>query len=125
MSYLAIKHLHLSCVTLSLILFISRGLLVLRGLPIQNRFLKVAPHIVDSTLLAAAIALAYQSQQYPLQQPWLTAKVIALMIYIGLGTIALKRGRTLESKRAAFIAALLVFAYIVAVALTRSATLGY
>lgn len=99
--------------------------MVLRGWPIQNRFFKVVPHIVDSTLLAAAITLAYQSQQYPFVLSWLTAKVIALVIYIGLGTIALKRGRSLQSKRAAFVAALMVFAYIIAVALTRSATLGY
>ena len=45
--------------------------------------------------------------------------MIGLVAYIGLGTVALKRGRTRAGRAAAFFAALATFAYIVSVAVTR------
>ena len=59
------------------------------------------------------------SRQYPFVEPWLTAKLLALLLYIGLGTIALKRGKTKGIRIAAYVGALATFGYIVAVALTR------
>jgi uncharacterized membrane protein SirB2 len=59
------------------------------------------------------------SRQYPFVSAWLTAKVLALVLYIGLGTIALKRGRSKRTRVAAWIAAQLVLLYIVSVAFTR------
>ena len=78
------------------------------------------PHIVDTLLLASAIALAIMGQQYPLATPWLTAKVIALVFYIALGMLALRHGKTRGVRITAWIAAQAVFGYIVAVALTRN-----
>ena len=77
------------------------------------------PHLVDTLLLASAVALAVMSHQYPLANGWLTAKVAGLLIYIGLGTVALKRGRTRRVRVTAWLAAQAVFFYIVAVAITR------
>jgi uncharacterized membrane protein SirB2 len=59
------------------------------------------------------------SHQYPGQQPWLTAKLAALVGYIVLGSIALKRGRTKGQRQAAFVAALALFFYIGMVAVTK------
>ena len=87
---------------------------------LARRWVRVAPHVVDTVLLASAIALAVMIGQYPLMDGWLTAKVFGLVAYIVLGTIALKRGRTRAARITAFCGALLVFAYIVAVALTKS-----
>jgi uncharacterized membrane protein SirB2 len=70
--------------------------------------------------LASAIALAILIRQYPFAAPWLTAKVIGLVIYIGLGVIALKRGRTRRVRVVAWFAAQLVFFYIVAVAINKN-----
>jgi uncharacterized membrane protein SirB2 len=70
-------------------------------------------------LLASAIALATMLRQYPFASGWLTAKVTGLVVYVVLGTIALKRGRTLRVRVAAWIAAQLVFLYIVSVAITK------
>jgi uncharacterized membrane protein SirB2 len=81
---------------------------------------RITPHVVDTALLASAIALAVMIRQYPLVNSWLTAKTLGLVAYIGLGTIALKRGRTRGLRIAAFCGALLVFAYIIAVAITKS-----
>ena len=71
-------------------------------------------------LLGSAIYLAYVSTQYPFVFPWVSAKVMALLVYIVLGSVALKRGRTLAVRTGALLAALLVYAYIVTVALNKN-----
>jgi uncharacterized membrane protein SirB2 len=120
MDYLAIRAIHVACAALSIAGFAVRGVLMLRGSPLlQARFARIAPHVVDSLLLASAIALAWSSGQYPFEQAWLTAKVLALAAYIVLGSIALKRGRTQRTRAIAFVLALCTVSYIVAVALTR------
>ena len=86
---------------------------------LQQRWVRIAPHVIDTLLLASALTMAFWSGQYPFVQPWLTAKVLALLAYIGIGTVALKRGRTKRTRTIAFVAALAVFAYIVRVAVTR------
>ena len=120
MSYLAIKHLHMTCAALSGSFFLVRGIWMLRGSALlQQRWVKIAPHVIDTVLLVSALSMVVWSGQYPFVQNWLTAKVLALIAYILLGTVALKRGRTKGVRTAAFVAALLVFGYIVKVALTR------
>ena len=119
--YLILKHTHLTAVALSFALFFLRGLWMLTdSAQLQKRWVKIVPHIVDTILLASAIALAVLIQQYPFVQAWLTAKLVALAVYIGLGTIAIKRGRSKGVRVIAWIGALLTFGYIVAVALTRN-----
>nr|WP_162044830.1 SirB2 family protein [Undibacterium sp. YM2] len=120
MNYLAIKHLHLTCVGLSGSLFLLRGIWKMRdSAMLDKRWVKVLPHVIDTLLLASALTLAVLSGQYPFQQNWLTAKLFALILYIVLGTVALKRGKTPAIRTAAFIAAILVFAYIISVALSK------
>jgi uncharacterized membrane protein SirB2 len=119
-SHALVKHLHVGCAALSLGGFAARGGLMLAGSPLlEARFVRVAPHVVDTLLLASAAWLAWFTGQYPFVHGWLTAKVLALLAYILLGTVALKRGRTKPIRAAAFAAALLAAAYIVSVALTR------
>lgn len=121
MTYLMLRNLHVSCVVLSGAGFLLRGLWMFAASPMLNRrWVRVFPHVVDTTLLGSAVALAVISGQYPLAQNWLTAKVIALLCYILCGTMALKRGRSQAVRSAFFVAALAVFAYIVSAAMTRS-----
>jgi len=123
-SYLAIKYLHVTSVVLSGSFFLLRGLWMLRESDmLQRRWVKVLPHIIDTLLLGSALVMVFRSGQYPFVQPWLTAKVLALMAYIVIGSVALKRGKTRAVRIWAFAAALATFAYIVAVALTRRATI--
>jgi uncharacterized membrane protein SirB2 len=120
-SYLALKALHVGCVITSYCLFVLRGVWMVRGSALlQRRWVKIVPHVVDTLLLTSAILLALTIRQYPFVSSWLTAKVIGLVLYIALGTIALKRGRTLTIRVSAWIAAQLVFFYIVAVAVTHT-----
>ncbi len=121
MDYAALKFTHVSCVAVSYALFVVRGVWMMRGSALlQQRWVKIVPHVVDTLLLTSAIAMAVMIRQYPLVAPWLTAKVIGLVIYIALGMVALKRGKTKSARITAWIAAQAVFAYIVAVALTRN-----
>ena len=60
---------------------------------LQQRWVKIVPHVVDTLLLVSALTLVFGSDQYPFEQPWLTAKVLALIVYIALGTIELKGGQ--------------------------------
>ncbi len=122
MNYFVIKHLHITFAVLSGGLFLLRGIWMLReSAMLQQRWVKIVPHIVDSLLLTSAIVMVFWSRQYPFVEPWLTAKVLALIAYIVLGTIALKRGKTKATRRWALFAALAIFAYIVSVAITKKA----
>jgi uncharacterized membrane protein SirB2 len=79
----------------------------------------VAPHLVDTTLLVSAVALAWTLRVSPLTDAWLAAKLIGLLAYVGLGLVALRFGRTRAVRATAWAGALLAFAYIVSVALTK------
>lgn len=121
MSYLALKHLHIACVVLSGGGFFLRGLLRLAASPwLEKRWVRVLPHCVDTVLLASAVALAVMTHQYPFVDAWLTAKVLALVLYIVCGAAALRRGGSRARSAFFFVVALAVFAYIVRTALTRS-----
>ncbi|MDO9221439.1 MAG: SirB2 family protein [Thiobacillus sp.] len=120
MAFSLLKQLHLSTIALTLALFVLRGFWMMRESPqLQARWVRIVPHLNDSLLLASGISLAVLTRQYPLVNGWLTAKFFALILYIVLGTIALKRGRTRGQRIAAWFAALLVFSYMVMVAITR------
>lgn len=121
MDYLTLKAIHVTSVTASYTLFFIRGVWMMR-MPqmLTRRWVRVVPHVIDTILLTSAIAMAVTIRQYPFVAGWLTAKVIGLVVYVGLGTIALKRGKSRRVRVMAWIAAQAVFAYIVAVALARN-----
>lgn len=126
MSYLAIKYLHITCALASGSFFLLRGLwMLLDSALLQRRWVKTLPHGIDTLLLGSALVMVFWSGQYPFVQSWLTAKVLALVVYIVLGTIALKRGKTRGVRAFALLAALAVFAYILAVALTKQAAIPW
>ena len=121
MEYLTLKAVHVTSVATSYTLFFVRGMwMMYMPQMLTRRWVRVVPHVVDTVLLASAIAMAVTIRQYPFAVGWLTAKVIGLVVYVGLGTIALKRGKSRRIRVAAWIAAQAVFAYIVAVALARN-----
>ncbi len=121
MDYVSLKITHVSCVALSYVLFVVRGTWMMRESELlQRRWVKIVPHVIDTVLLASAIALAVTLSQYPALHAWLTAKVVGLLLYIGLGMVALKRGKTRRVRVVAWLTAQAVFFYIVAVALTHN-----
>jgi len=121
MDYTTLKVLHLGSVILSISGFTARGMLMLLDSPlIWNRWVRTLPHIVDTLLLLSGLWMAVLINQHPGSSGWLTAKLAALLAYIGLGFIALRLGRTKSIRVAAFIGALLCFAYMVLVAISKT-----
>lgn len=118
--YSLLKSAHVSAVVLSGLGFALRYALVRPGsAAARTALVRIAPHVIDATLLATAIGLAWLLNANPLAVPWLGAKLLGLALYIVLGTIALKRGSTPGVRAGAFLAAVACYAYIVSVALTK------
>jgi uncharacterized membrane protein SirB2 len=115
--YLVLRNVHIGCAILTIALFVLRGGLTLAESPWQrNPVLRYLPHAVDTVLLTSALMLATVIRQYPFGTGWLTAKVALLVLYIVLGSIALKRGRTRRTRVVAFCAALATVGFLVTVA---------
>lgn len=120
MPYDLIKLLHQTAVTLSLTGFIARGLGSLRGDAwVQHRLVRVLPQVVDTVLLASGLTLAWLLKAAPHRTPWLAAKLVAVVLYIVLGTLAMRPGRPVALRWAAFAAALVTAGWIVSVAVSK------
>ncbi|MCG6971010.1 MAG: SirB2 family protein [Gammaproteobacteria bacterium] len=120
-----IKIIHLATALISITGFTIRGIWMLRDSPrLQQKWVKVLPHINDTVLLLSAVVLAVQMQQAPFINGWLTAKVLGLLVYIGLGMVALRFGKTKRVKTLAYLSAIAVFIYIVLVAITKNPLLS-
>ncbi|KAA3632929.1 MAG: regulator SirB [Proteobacteria bacterium] len=125
LDYSLIKFVHVGCVVASGAGFLVRGTLMLVGSPwLAHRLTRTLPHVVDTLLLASAVTLVVMSGYYPGAHPWVAAKIAALALYIVLGSLALKRGRSRRVRGVSLVLALATFAYIVAVALSRSPFVG-
>lgn len=123
--YPAVKLLHVSCAVISISGFSIRSLLMFFNQSVMNsRWIRVVPHINDTILLTAAIWLTLFVHQFPVTDNWLTAKLAGLIGYVIFGTWALRKGKTRRIRFICFLSALIVFAYIVAVALTKSPVLN-
>lgn len=115
--YLVVKQVHIVSVLLSFALFLFRGGLMFANVRWrQHPVLRIAPHAVDTILLTSALFLVSLLHQYPFVHHWLTVKVVALLVYIVLGSLALKRARTLQGRLIAFVLAIVTFLFIISVA---------
>lgn len=120
MDYFTVKTIHQGAVALSVTGFFARGLGSLLGAAwTGGPMARTLPHVVDSVLLASALLLAWTLRITPTQAPWLLAKIIGLLVYIGLGVVALRPGRPAPVRAAAWVAALATFGWIVSVAVTK------
>lgn len=125
MTYDLLRLIHIGTVYVTFSLFLVRGLWMLLDSPrLQDRWVRVVPHLNDTLLLTAAIAMLVVGGLNPLAHPWLIAKIVGLLLYIYLGTMALKRGRTKPQRAAWFVAALATIGYLIAVAVTKQVIPG-
>jgi len=86
----------------------------------QHKMTKILPHTVDSLLLVSAIGMLVSWGWNPLDHAWVLAKITALLVYIGLGMVAFRFGKSKKVKVSAWFLALLTVAYIVQTALTKN-----
>ena len=118
--YLALKHIHLTFVVLSLLAFFVRGIwLFINPSMLSKKWVKILPHVISTILLVSGIVLAVHLSMSPGSQPWLMAKIIGLIAYIGLGVAAFKVPNP-NARKLHWISALIVFAYIVSVAISKN-----
>ena len=116
-----VKTVHVTFVALSFAGFFIRGIWMLKDSPLlQQKWVRISPQVVDTVLLVSAIILAVQLRMSPMEQSWLMAKIIALLAYIAVGMIALRLGRSKRIRLAAWLLGLVIFLYIVSVALSKS-----
>ena len=117
--YSVLKLVHVGAAVVSISGFALRGLWMLRGSALlERRLVRILPHVVDTILLLSGIALVWLMQLQVTGQPWLMTKLVAVVVYIGLGMVALRRGRTLAVRAVAFCLALATFAYIAGLVFT-------
>lgn len=116
MDYLTIKHAHAGLAYLSALLFLIRFGLMYAGSGLMKiKLIKILPHVIDTVLVLLAIWLCILIQQYPITDHWLTAKVVALVVLVGAGVVAIKR-RSIP----AAIVTLALYGYMIGVAKTHS-----
>ncbi|MCS6785481.1 MAG: SirB2 family protein [Thiobacillaceae bacterium] len=125
MEYTLLRLIHVGTVYVTFVLFVLRGVWMMLDSPrLSARWVRILPHVNDTVLLVAAIGMLVVASINPLEQPWLLAKIAGLIAYVVLGSLALRRGRSKGRRVAAFFAALLVFAYILAVGVTKQVLPG-
>ena len=116
--YAQIKWVHIATVLASGSLFLLRGLLLQLG---QQRLAMSAPlryfsYSIDTVLLTAALMLLTILPHAMFANGWLTVKLVLLLVYVVLGSFALKRGRTPRVRLASYLLALLVFGFMLTIA---------
>jgi uncharacterized membrane protein SirB2 len=117
-----VKTIHVAFVALSFAGFFIRGIWMLRDSTLlRQRWVRITPQVVDTVLLVSAIVLAVQLRYSPMEQPWLMAKIIALVMYIAVGLVALRFGSSKRVRLSAWLLGLFTFMYIVSVAFSKSA----
>jgi uncharacterized membrane protein SirB2 len=115
-----LKLVHVSCAFISIAGFSLRGYWMLTGdSRLRLRVTRIVPHVIDTLLLASAVGMLLIWGVSPLKVDWLSAKLVALLLYILLGMIALRFGRTGLQRTMAWVLALCAAAYIICVAYTR------
>src|SRR5690606_34274722 len=103
---------------LSILLFVVRAYWsVTCSTRLQARTIKIVPHIIDTVLLVAGIMLAAVIGP---EQPWILAKIVGVLLYIGVGTVAIKRGKTPKTRAIAAVVAVAIFIYIIGIALNHN-----
>jgi len=121
MLYLILKYAHVAAAITTISGFMLRGYwMLIDSKKLQHPATRIAPHIIDTVFLLAGIGLIWLLHLEPLKQPWLIAKFTGLIVYVLLGTVAIRRGPTKQIRTIALAGAIAIFAYIAGVALTRS-----
>jgi uncharacterized membrane protein SirB2 len=118
--YEIVQHTHLTAIALSVVLFLLRFVLNAMQSPmLQKKWLKILPHIVDTLLLLSAATLCVMLKQYPFVDAWVTEKLLALVMYIFMVTLALKLGRSSFMRGIGLVGALSWIAYAGMVAVSK------
>lgn len=117
-----IKLVHVSCALLSITGFLARSYLIFtQSRYLQQRWLKITPHLIDTLLLASGVTLVLYTRQYPFVMSWITVKLFIVVLYIAFGLYTFRFAKTRIQFTGGFIGACLSFSFIIAIAITHQA----
>ena len=115
--YIALKYLHMTCVALSGVFFMVRGMWLLQTPQrLQAKWVRISPHVIDTLLLLSGVGMLVMGGFFP---PFVHVKLALLVVYIGLGVMAFRKAKTQGQKAGFLLAALTVFLFIISVAMTK------
>lgn len=118
---LTLKGIHVFCAYATGLGFLLRGVIAILQSPLgQHRIAKKLPHIIDTFLFSSGLLMAYSWSISPMAQPWLSAKLIALLFYIAFGLLMLRWGDTDRKRWIGLLGGLLTYIYIVGAAHSKS-----
>ncbi len=125
MPWALLKQLHVLLAILTAFSFCLRGYWMLGRSPkLEAPWTRRLPHVVDALLLLTGLTMAVGLAISPLAHPWLAAKLVAIVVYVIIGSVALKRGRTYRQRVLALGLSVLVLLYVFAAALSHDPSLG-
>ena len=125
MPWALLKQLHVLLALLTACSFCLRGYWMLRRSPkLEAPWTRRLPHVVDALLLLTGLTMAIGLAISPFGHPWLAAKLVAIVAYVIVGSVALKRGRTYRQRALALAISLLLLVYVFAVALSHDPLVG-
>nr|WP_216613477.1 SirB2 family protein [Vibrio sp. 99-8-1] len=123
---MALKNIHLLSIALSAILLSVRFALVMANSQlIDKKFIKIAPHVVDTVLLLTGIGLIISLGFIPFTAgtEWFTQKVTCILAYFALGFFALKMAKNKLLRIFAFFGALGWLVMAANIAMTKTSSL--
>lgn len=119
--YFTVKTIHMITAILTISGFTLRGIWMLSGSALlDHRLTRILPHVIDTVFLLSGIVLIAILGLPVLGQPWLLAKLLAVVVYILLGMVALRRGRSRRIRAITLALALATFVYVAGVAWNKS-----
>ncbi|WP_411358733.1 SirB2 family protein [Pseudidiomarina salilacus] len=124
MPYEALKHLHVTFVAVSVLLFVLRFFWhTMDAAMSKQKWVKIVPHIIDTFLLLTIVALLLEWQQWPWETAWLGNKLLGLFGYIAFGLVAMK-AKTKAMAYVGFVVALGWIAFLLHIAFSKQALIG-
>lgn len=118
--YMALKHTHMLCALLSFLFFLTRSTWAFQGSGLLKlKFVKIAPHVIDTFFLLSAIGLIFVTAQYPFVSLWVTVKLFGIVTYIILGVFTLKEAKNNKQRAIYFSLASITYCYIFVVARSK------
>ncbi len=120
--YLALKTLHMTFALLSFTGFLLRSyLMFIDSKWLSHKAVLIAPHLIDGLFLTCGFWMAFMVNFGLFNQPWLSMKVLLLMVYLFFVGMTLSRGKTKVIRVGSFSCAVFTFIYIVGIAINKTA----
>jgi uncharacterized membrane protein SirB2 len=116
--YPEVRLLHIALAIATGLLFAARGMLVQFGQPsvANHAVVRYLSYTIDTALLTTALMLLTMLRLSPLETGWLAAKIALLVVYVVLGSLALRRAPTARAKRLCFVGALTSYGLMLGIA---------